>query len=114
MKCLELIDSIKTVRLQQQAQALQDLEKEEPPPPPDLSDLDAHEKELTSQVQALLAAKSQLETAQQAIQPLLKQYREEWHVFRQKIDKESVEGLEEVLGIKLKENEIEQLHQVES
>src|SRR5579862_6519635 len=35
MKCLELLDAIKTARLQQQAQALQAMQQEEPPPPPD-------------------------------------------------------------------------------
>lgn len=114
MKCLELLDSIKTVRLQQQAQALQAMQQEEPPPPTDLSELDAHEKALAEQLQALRSTKQQLEGAQETIQPLLKQYREEWRVFREKTNQDAVKSLEKILSTKLKENEAEQLQRVES
>ena len=114
VECLELLDTIKITRLQQQAQALQDLQKEEPPPPPDLSELDTHEQTLADQLQALHATKQQLETAQKTIQPLLKQYREEWQNFHEKAKQETVEGLEKVLSVKLKENEADQLKRIES
>ena len=114
IKCLEVLDAIKTVRLQQQAQALQAMQQEEPPPPPDLSELDVHEKALAEQLQALRVAKQQLEGAQESMQPLLKQYREEWRVFREKMNQDAVEGLEKILSTKLKENEVEQLQRVES
>lgn len=114
MKCLELLDSIKTVRLQQQAQALQALEQETPPSPPDLSELDVHEKALSEQIQALRDTKQQLEGAQKTIQPLLKQYREEWQALREKLNQDAVTSLEKILSTQLKENEVEQLKRIES